>query len=135
MLIDDINIYAFNKREKEILINNENVKKGKVHLSSKDIKVYFLLKANKTEIGVTELVKKCLIEQGYDLESEEMYTRRAKVTRRDYGEYYENGYFSGNTEFRVDTFSRSLNKLLKAGLIKKRKAEFNKSLFETIVKD
>lgn len=131
----DIDIYAFNDKEKEILVNNENIKNGKVHLSSKDIKVYFLLKANKTEIGVTDLVKKCLMKKGYDIESEEMYTRRASVNRSNYGEYYKSGSFSGNAEYRVDTFSRSLTKLLKAGLIKKRKVEFNKSLFETVVKD
>lgn len=51
-MIDYLSIYAFNEKEREILSKNENIISGKIKLSSKDIRVYFELKANNGEIGL-----------------------------------------------------------------------------------
>lgn len=119
-MIDYLSIYAFNDEEREILSKNENIISGKIKLSSKDIRVYFELKANNGEIGLTDLVKKCLIEHGRDVNAKEMYKPRKKPKSN---EFYETGSFWGEDEYRVDTFSRSMNKLIKAGLVIKKKIE------------
>ncbi|NFI55903.1 hypothetical protein FDB50_15150 [Clostridium botulinum] len=131
MKSDYLDIYAFNDKEKEILKSNENIITGKIKLSSKDIQVYFNLKANKEEIGLTCLVKKCLLEHGYNINAKEMYKPRKKPNSN---EFYKANSFAGCDEYRVDTFARSFNKLIKVGLITKRKVELG-NVFKTVVKD
>lgn len=132
MHLDYLRIYAFNDKEMEILSKNKNIINRKVKLSSKDIKVYFYLKNIKNEIGVTDLVKKCLIEKGYDINAKEMYQPRRKPGS---DEFYGTGFFSGNDEYRVDAFNRSLAKLIKSGLVTKRKINKSNSVYSTVVKE
>ncbi|MBX4267194.1 hypothetical protein [Clostridium estertheticum] len=131
MYKDYINVYAFNDKEKEILNKNENVINEKVKLSSKDVKVYFLLKKYKEEICLTDLVRRCLREQGYDVNEKIMFKPRK---RPNGNEFYETGSFWGYNEYRIDTFSRSLSKLIKVGLVKKRILKTSNT-FKTVVTD
>lgn len=130
-MYDDYFIYAFSKKERRILSENKNIISGKVKLSSKDVKVYFYLKKFKGEIGLVDLVKKCLIDQGYDINSPELYKPRKKANGDG---FYETGTFWGKDEYRVDTFSRSLGKLIKAGLVRKKKVN-DLSFFRTVSED
>jgi hypothetical protein len=127
----DYGIYAFSDKEKEILNNNENIINGKVILSDKDIRIYLYLKKYKEEICLTDFVKNCLREQGYDVNAAIMYRPR-KIPHSD--KFYKTGSFWGYNEYRIDTFSRSLSKLIDAGLVKKRNLNTS-NVFKTVVKD
>lgn len=126
-----LGIYAFNDKEYEILNSNENITQNKIKLSSKDIKIYFWLKDIKKEISLTDFVKDCLIKKGYDINSKEMFKPRKNPNTN---KYYKSNSFWGNNEYRVDTFSRSLSKLIKVGLVKKKKCN-SCNVFETIIKN
>ena len=130
MAADYLSIYAFTNEEREILNKNENIITEKVKLSSKDIRVYFYLKACGREISITDLVRKCLIDNGRDVNSKEMYKPRKKPNS---DEFYETGSFWGEDEYRVDTFSRSMSKLIKVGLVIKKRSDSG-NVFETVVK-
>lgn len=126
-----LSIYAFNDKEIEILDNNKNIVNGTVKLSFKDVRIYFYLKKQEGAIGVTDLVRQCLVEQGFDINDLKMYKPRKKPNSET---FYETGSFWGHDEYRVDTFSRSLSKLMKAGLVKKI-SHTTSNAFETIVKE
>lgn len=131
MNIGDLSIYAFNDKEKEILSKNENIINKKVKLSFKDVKVYFNLKKYEDGINVTDLVKNCLINEGFDVNNPRMYKPRKKPNS---DEFYETGSFWGGDEYRVDTFSRSLGKLIKAGLVEK-KEHNTYNIYKAVVKE
>lgn len=131
MYDDYLSIYAFNDKEKEILSKNKSIINGNVKLSSKDVKVYFYLKKVKGEIGITDLVIKCLTEQGYDVNSDEMFKPRKKPGSN---EFYETKAFVGKNDFRVDAFSRSLTKLVKTGLVTKKTIDTS-SVYSTTVQE
>lgn len=128
---DYIRIYAFNDKEKVILNENENIINGKVKLSDKDVAIYLHLKKCKEEICLVDLVKKCLIEKGFNVDDAIMYRPRKKPNSN---EFYKTGSFWGYSEYRIDTFSRSLSKLIKAGLVKKRILNTS-NIFKTVVMD
>ncbi|WP_288326069.1 hypothetical protein [uncultured Clostridium sp.] len=126
---DYLDIYAFNDKEKEILRNNENIITGKIKLMPKDIQVYFYLKTNEGEIGTTDLVRKCLIKQGFDVNSKDMFKPRKKSSNDG---FYPADSFLGYGEYRVDSFNKSLNKLVKVGLVEKRRINIG-SIFKAVV--
>lgn len=129
--ISYLDIFAFNSKEKNILHKNPNIINEKIKLSPKDIQIYFYLKQHKKEIGVTDLVRKCLTEQGYDVNDPIMYKPRK---RPGTDEFYETGSFWGYSEYRVDSFSRALNKLIKVGLVKRKNRDIS-STYSTVVKE